>query len=299
MRSLPIRASILGALLSFIPATGLAQEWDAAARATGWAKQDKDDSFTFYDARERLLHSWTRDGGVLHSVSLAKLGAEPDRWVMDPRGYAWVAHGTTLTLLDRTGRVVDNLRIPAEVGDICWDARGFVISYRSSEPYLEMRDFKDGDVLWSFGAKPSRGDEPPLAIRRPVITDDGGKVLMADGASLNLSLLDGGSGRKLSETNLTLGETRAPALEGLTADRGPLAPWTGKGVVFAALKAGQVPSAHRGPFQGLVLARLDLAKSTVEFLPTGLDETHLLIGILDTNAVFVNPRGGLMLVQVR
>jgi hypothetical protein len=48
-----------------------------------------------------------------------------------------------------------------------------------------------------------------------------------------------------------------------------------------------------------VLARLDLVKKQVEFLPTGLDEAHQLIGVLGSNAVFVSPKGGLMQVQIR
>ncbi|MBK8789837.1 MAG: hypothetical protein IPO28_06600 [Holophagaceae bacterium] len=83
------------------------------------------------------------------------------------------------------------------------------------------------------------------------------------------------------------------------ADRGPLAIWPGKGVVFAAVRAAQIAVQLRGTLQGLALARLDFAQSRLEFLPTGLDESHLLVGVLDADAVFVNPRGGLMLVRVK
>lgn len=299
MRSPSIRASILGAVLCFAPAIAPAQVWDGATRAASWAKQDKDDSFTFYDAQERALHTWARDGGLLRTIPLAKLDAQPERWVVDPRGSAWVAHGTTLTLIDKGGRIVTSARLPAEVGDLCWDTRGFVISYRTAEPYLEMRDFKTAAVLWSFGAKPPKGDGPAPVNRRPVLTDDAGNVILADGPSLSLSLLDGVSGRKLSEAALAFNGGRAPALEGAVADRGPLALWPGRGVVFAALKASQVPAAHRGTLQGTVLARIDLVNSALAFLPTGLDESHALVGVLDSDAVFVNPRGGLMLVQIK
>lgn len=299
MRPSSLRASLLGALLCFTPAAGWSQAWDAATRAVGWAKQDKDDSFTFYDPSERSLRTWIRDGGLMASVSLAKLDDPPARWAPDPRGYAWVAHGTTLTQVEPGGRTITSARLPAEVGDLCWSTKGIVLSYRSPEPYLEMRDFKTGAVLWSFGAKPSKGEEPTPRNLRPVLTDDAGNVLMADGPSLNLSLLDGTSGRKVSESNLTLAGARAPSLEGATLERGPLALWPGKGVVFAALKASQVPGAHRGSLQGLVLARLDLGLSTLEFLPTGLDEHHTLVGVLDSDAVFASPRGGLMLVRVK
>lgn len=300
MRSPSIRASILGAFLCFTPAIGLSQGWDAATRAVGWAKQDRDDSFTFLDQGTRTLHTWARDGGLTRSIPLGRIDGPADRWAIDPRGNAWVASGTSLVHVDHTGRSLGSLRLPAEVGDLCWDAQGMVISYRSAEPYVEKRDFRLGDLMWSFGAKPPKREGPPPANARPVVLDDAGNVLMADGSSLNLSILDAATGKKLGETNLrTPAGQPAPLLEGFAADRAPLAPWFGNAVVFASLKASQVPAALRGNLQGQVLARLDLAKSQVEFLATGLDETHTLVGVLDFDAVFASPKGGLMLVKVR
>ncbi|HLP30910.1 MAG TPA: hypothetical protein VK150_06075 [Geothrix sp.] len=296
---LPIRVSALSALLGLSTLALTAQGWDAARQARSWAKQDKDDSFTFFDPATRTLHTWSRDGGILASISTAKIDEPLERWAIDPRNNAWIAHGTDLTQLDRNGRNVTSNRLPAEVGDICWDPKGLVLSYRAPEPYLEKRDFK-GSVLWTFGAKPAKGDGPAPQNRRPIVMDDSGKILMADGHSLNLSILDGETGRKLSETNFRLpGGQPAPLLEGSALERDALAIWPGKGVVFAAVKASQIPAALRETFQGMVLARLDLMQSRLEFLPTGLDEGHVLIGVLDADAVFVNPRGGLMLVKVK
>ncbi len=276
-----------------------AQSWDAASQGRGWAKQDKDDSFTFYDPATRSLRTWMRDGGLMGTLPLTRLDDPPDRWTMDPRNNAWVAHGTTMTQFDRGGRSIVSIKLPAEVGDVCWDAKGFVLSYRAMEPYLEKRDFK-GALLWSFGAKPAKGDGPAPQNRRPIAIDDAGKVVMADGHSLNLSILDGETGRKVTETNLLLaGGQPAPALEGSAVDRGPMAIWPGKGVVFAAIKAAQIPSQLREAIQGLALVRLDLVQSRLEFLPTGLDESHYLIGVLDSEAVLVSPNGGLMLVKVK
>jgi hypothetical protein len=277
-----------------------AQSWDAAAQARSWAKQDKDDSFTFFDPATRTLRTWTREGGLLGSVSLTKYEETPDRWLLDPRNNAWVASGSAIQLLDKTGRNITTLKLPAEVGDVCWDAKGFVISFRSPEPYLEKRDFKSHALIWSFGAKPTKGDGPAPQDRRPILMDDAGNVLMADGRSLNLAILDGNTGRKVSETNLKLPSgLPVPPLEGLTLDRAPLALWPGKGVVFASVKASQVPAAERGTLQDLVLVRLDLTQATLAFLPTGLDETHILLGVLDSDAVFVNPKGGLLLVKIK
>ncbi len=299
MRNRCIRASILSAALA-LSGLGLgAQSWDAATQARSWAKQDKDDSFTFFDTGSRMLHTWLRDGGVLGSVPVGKSDEAPERWLLDPRNNAWVARGTTITQIDKTGHVILNLKLPAEVGDVCWDPKGFVLSYKAPEPYLEKRDYKGG-LLWSFGAKPSRGEGPAPLNRRPIVLDDAGNVLMADGNALNLAILDGNTGRKLAETSLLLGPGQpAPALEGYVVERGPLVIWPGKGVVFAAVKAAQIPAPLRATLQGQALARLDFAQSRLEFLPTGLDESHILVGILDSDAIFVNPRGGLMLVKVK
>jgi hypothetical protein len=298
VRTFPIRVSVLSAFLGLSSLALTAQSWDAARQARSWAKQDKDDSFTFYDSSTRVLHTWSRDGGLLTSISAAKLEDLPERWAIDPRNNAWIAHGTSLTQLDRSGRNITTNRLPAEVGDVAWDPKGVVLSYRAPEPYLEKRDYK-GSVLWSFGAKPSKSDNP-VQNRRPLVMDDSGKVLMADGNSLNLSILDGETGRKLSETSLRLANGQpAPMLEGSALEREGLAIWPGKGVVFAAVKATQIPAALRESFQGLVLARLDLIQSRLEFLPTGLEEGHMLIGVLDSDAVFVSPKGGLMLVKVK
>jgi len=298
VRTFPIRVSILSAFLGLSALALTAQTWDAARQARGWAKQDKDDSFTFYDASARMLHTWSRDGGLMASVPTAKVEEPPERWSIDPRNNAWIAHGTSLTQLDRSGRNVTSNRLPAEVGDVAWDPKGIVLSYRTPEPYLEKRDYK-GSVVWSFGAKPSRGDGP-TPNRRPIVMDDSGKILMADGNAFNLSILEGETGRKVSEASFKLvGGQPAPMLEGSALEREGLAIWPGKGVVFAVVKATQIPAAFRETFQGLVLARLDLAQSRLEFLPTGLDEGHILIGVLDSDAVFVSPKGGLMLVKVK
>ncbi len=276
-----------------------AQAWDAASQARSWAKQDKDDSFTFFDPSARMLRTWMRDGGVIGSVPAGKSDEPPERWVMDPRNNAWIARGTSVTQIDKTGHVILTLKVPAEVGDVCWDGKGFVMSFRAVEPYLEKRDFK-GALLWSFGAKPIKGDGPTPQNRRPIVLDDSGNVLMADGNTLNLAIFDGTTGRKIGETSLNLAPGQpAPVLEGPSVERGPLAIWPGKGVVFAAIKASQVPAALRPPLQGLALARLDFAQARLEFLPTGLDEFHILVGVLDSDAVFVNPKGGLMLVKVK
>ncbi|HEX4845851.1 MAG TPA: hypothetical protein VFV26_06490, partial [Geothrix sp.] len=169
MRSIPIRAPLLGAALCVIAMTGSAQSWDAAVNASSWAKQDRDDSFAFYDSAAKSLRIWIRDGGLLGTIPTGRLDGQPERWAIDPRGNAWVAHGTTLTYVDRTGRTMGSVKLPAEVGDLCWDAKGIILSYRTPEPYLEKRDFRSADVLWSFGAKPVKHEGTLAHYRRPIV----------------------------------------------------------------------------------------------------------------------------------
>ena len=276
-----------------------AQSWDAATQAAGWARQDKDDSFTFYDEQSSNMHTWSRDGGLQRSTVLVKPPVPPEKWAVDPKGNCWIISGQTLVQVGPTGKVLKTSKLPAEVADIAWDIKGIVLSYRAPEPFLEKRDFT-GSVLWSLGSKPTKGDGPAPVNQRPILIDDLGNVLLASGASLNLTMLNSATGRKVSETNFHLQDGRpAPALEGTGEVRGPLVLWPGKEVVFATVKAVQVPPQLRETMQGLVLARLDLKQMSLEFLPTGLNESHFLIGMQDADAIFVSPRGGLVLVKVR
>lgn len=276
-----------------------AQGWDAATQAQGWARQDKDDSFTFYDPAAKVLHTWMRDGGEIRTVPLGRLENPPSKWIIDPRGNAWVVDGTTLTQVEPTGRIARNIRLPAEVGSVCWDTKGFVLSFKTQEPYLEKRRYNDGDLLWTFGAKP--GNKEALSNRNlhPLLMDDLDHILLGNGNDLNLSLISADSGKKEGETSFRIGKDAVPAFAGGSLDRGPLCLWSGKNVAFASLKATDLPAALRGMLQGQVLARIDLTSSAVEFLPTGLQEDHLLVGVLDGQAVFVNPKGGLLLVAVK
>ena len=276
-----------------------AQTWDAATLAMGWSHQDKDDSFTFYDEFSAALQTWTRDGGLLLSTPLGNMPVVPEKWIIDPHNNHWVISGLSLIQVGPKGKILKTSKLPAEVADVAWDVKGFVLSFRAPEPYLEKRDFT-GAVIWSYGAKPSRDEGPAPLNQRPILIDDAGNVLMASGASLNLVVLSGATGRKVTEMTLSLPDgSRAPLLEGAAEARGPMAIWPGKEVIFATVKASQVPAQFRETIQGLALARLDLKQLRLEFLPTGLSEAHLLIGMLDSDAVFVNPTGGLVLVKVR
>ncbi|HEX9082589.1 MAG TPA: hypothetical protein VF768_09940 [Holophagaceae bacterium] len=276
-----------------------AQGWDAATQAQGWARQDKDDSFTFYDPATKLLHTWMQDGGEMRAIPLGRLENPPSKWIIDPRGNAWVVAGTTLTQVEPDGHLGRNVRLPAEVGSVCWDTKGFVLSYKTQAPYLEKRRYQDGDVLWTFGTKPGSRDAPTALNLHPLLMDDLDHILLGNGHDLNLTVIGADSGKRETDVIFAFNGGPSPTLGSGTADRGPLCLWSGKNVAFASLPATDLPESARGSLQGQVLARLDLGSAALSFLPSGLDASYLLVGVLGGNAVFVNPKGGLVLVPVK
>ena len=298
MRLHPRRTLILS-LLAMAALVLPAQGWDGATQAQGWARQDKDDSFTFYDPGAKVLHTWMRDGGEINSIPMDRLDHPPARWIIGPRSNAWVVSGPLLTQVGPDGRIGKTYKLPAEVGSVCWDTKGFILSYMTQEPYLEKRRYSDGDLVWTFGAKPSNKEAFALRNLHPLLMDDLDHILMGNGTDLNLSIIGADSGKKEGETTLRLGQDPLPPFANGAVDRGPLCLWSGKNVAFAALRAEDLVPAVRGTYQGQVLARIDLTSSTVEFLPTGLSQDNLLVGVLNGNAVFVNPKGGLLLVAVK
>lgn len=292
------RLLLLAAFVAVVPALR-AQGWDAATQAVGWARQDKDDSFTFYDPAARVLRTWMQDGGDIQDIPLDKLKEPPSKWVIDPRGDAWVVSGTTLTQVDSAGRLARDLKLPAPVDSVCWDTKGFVLSYRTQNPYLEMRRYQDGEVLWTYGRKPGRKDPITALSLHPMLMSDTDQVLLGNGNDLGLLVLDANTGKPVREEAFSFNGNPAPALVGAPVDRGPLCLWSGKGVVFATLRAGELPAVARGTIQGQALVRMDLKTATVTFAPTGLATDHLLVGILHGQAVFVNPKGGLLQLPVK
>ncbi len=300
VRPFHLRRLLLVLLFSLGSQALPAQSWDALSLALGWAHQDKDDSFTFYDEFSAALQTWTLEGGLVHSTPLGQMPVVPEKWIIDPLNNHWVIAGTRLIQVGPKGTILRTSTLPAEVADVGWDLKGFIISYLTPQPYLEKRDYFTGTLVWSYGTRQGQGDAKENLNRRPILVDEKDQVLLAEGSSLSLTILNGATGKKVAETHFRLPDgSLAPSLEGAASDRGPMALWPGHDVVFATVPATQVPARLRPTGTGLVLARLDLNKSSVEFLPIGLDESHLLIGMLDTDAVFVKPKGGLQLVKVR
>ena len=131
------RNLLAAALVLLFAAPGSGQDWDPVKNASGWASFDRDGSCAFLDAAARKLRVWSREGGITQDLDLARLEGPAEKWVMDPSGNAWVVSGTTLQRVDRNGRLGPSHSLPAEVADLAWDARSFVLCYRTAEPYLD------------------------------------------------------------------------------------------------------------------------------------------------------------------
>lgn len=279
-------------LLLAAPASG--QDWDPVKSATGWASFDRDGSCVFHDPAARALRVWSRDTGTTDVLPVSKLDASPEKWVLDPAGNAWIVTSTTLQRLEKTGKVGTSYSLPAEVADLAWDARSFVLCYRTREPYLERRDLKGGSVMWTYGVKPSKGALAAQVRHRVAIREDG-KVLLTSGESLRLDILDIEKGARTGTEDFTMKGKPLPLLALADGDRGALAWWMNNNVALMAVPAYQLPP---GEGKGLMLARLDLATHDLLLLPTGADEKAILVGILENSAVLRGPAGGLTFVPI-
>lgn len=270
------------------------QTFDPIQKATGWARADKDGSFVFYDSGARKLRAWMRDGGVFAEADLAGLWQVPEKWVMDASFNTWVVSGRTLMRIGQDGKAT-NLQLPHKVGDLTWDAQGFYLSYQCAAPYVEKRNYATGQVLWSYqpaGAK----EEEAGAVRNRILVTQNKTVVISRPDSLNLDLVDGLTGKPKGEVAFTYKDGNPPALAAGGQDRGTIAWWLDHNTAFQAVAAAQVPSLG---MVGLVLAKEDLTYSSVEFIPTGLSERHAFVGMVDSDAVFIAPGGGLVYFPVR
>ena len=279
---------LLACLLALLPRSAVAQAWDPAQSATGWASFDRDGSCVFHNRAGRKLVVWSRDGGPGEEVDLGKLATPPDRWLLDPNGNAWVVCGPNLARVANGGKVGPVFTLPAEVGDLAWDARSFVLCYRTRQAYLERRDLMTGALLWSHGPKPPKG-EADEGTRHPVAISEDGKIYLNSGSDFQLHVLDSAKGTLLAVLSFTLKGGPAPPLG--VGDRGALAWWMNNNCALLAVPATQLPPGSG--LKGLVLAKLDLAKGELTLTPTGLDEKASLAGTLEADAVLLAPGGGL------
>lgn len=279
----------LALLLAPLPGRAAVQDFDPVKSATGWASFDRDGSCVFFDPGTRRLLSWGRDTGITQEVYLTRMSLPAEKWVLDPMGNAWVVAGTTLQFVDKTGKLGTSYNLPAEVVDLAWDTRSFLLCYRTKEPYLERRDMKNGSVMWSFGTKPPKGGAFIPALHHVAIREDG-LALLSSGDKIDLVVLDITKGTRLDTLTFTLNGQPAPRLNLGDGNRGALAWWMNNNVALMAIPSSQCPP---GEYKGLVLAKLDLTKGGLTLIPTPFDDHAALVGILDNSAVLRSPSGGL------
>lgn len=273
-----------------------AQGWDGATLAKGWARQDVTGAFTFRDAN--TLRTWTKDGSLSGQVDISKVESTPDAWVMDPWDNAWVAAGTSLYLVDKSGKITRKEALPAAVADLAWDGTGFYLSYRTEAYYLEKRDFKKGEVVWSAGTKPKKGDSAIPRFYRIAISPTG-QVVMSLGAELNLQIFNTSNGKPLGQTSLALGNRPAPPLQSIAADRGGMVWSDAKSQLLITLPASQLPPWAKGSFTGLLLGSVDFSKGTLELMATGLPEDASLVGAQESEVTLAKPEGGLVSLSLK
>ncbi len=344
---------VLLVIMGLAPVAPLrAQPWDAAKQASGWAFQEADGSFMFFDPAARSLRTWMKGSGLLSSLQvslpadqkpgLAKLSAAPapkavndysaaaatlygipshqrvsststkpapqgasatlctavpERWVLDSYNRIWLVCEGQLAVLGKEGVPVNILSIPAPVEDMAVTRDGILLLYRTLKPYLEKRDLKTGALLWTFGDKSQVKEAATQPMRVPINrmalgADD--SIYIAEGASMAFTVLDPVKGPKdpgqLFFTSRDAASDRAVLGP---VGRGPMLSWAGRDVIFGVFTPKQVRSCGAPESKGLLLARFDLARGTLEWLPTPLDQGHRLVGLLDTEAVFLAPDGGL------
>lgn len=272
-----------------------AQDLEWLKSAQGWARFDPTGAATFYDPSTKQLVTWMKDAGITARIDLSKAEMVPERWVVDD-DRIWIMAGTTMKQISKTGQVLRTTSLPAEIADADFiPPDGLALSYRTLKPFVEKRDIKTGSVAWSFGNKPKKGEITSRVLHRVLRNDERNVIVVSEG-EIAVSLLDGKKGSLLGQAVFSYNDGAPPRLALGDKDRGPAVWWWGKSVAFSSIPASAVPALNE---KGLLLARLDFASSTVEFLPTGLIEGSLLIGILEDRATFVAPGGGLVYIPIK
>ncbi|HJV49219.1 MAG TPA: hypothetical protein VJ549_08100 [Geothrix sp.] len=221
----------------------------------------------------------------------------PERWVVDTYGRTWMVGEGHLVVLGKEGKSELHLTLPAAVEDLGAGRDGVFILYRTPKPYLEKRHLRTGAVLWTYGDKDQLKEAATQSMLVPMnrMTLGADETLyLAEGASLAFTVLDPTKGPSHpGQTFFTYRETLPPRASLGRLGRGPILSWVGKDVIFGVFTPNQVKACGAPTSEGLILARFDLANSTLEWLPTALTEGHLLLGLLENEAVFLAPQGGL------
>ncbi|HNX30395.1 MAG TPA: hypothetical protein PKM35_02220 [Holophaga sp.] len=282
------------AVVTLVASAAFAQSWDPVKQATGWARVDKDGSIAFYDPASRRIYSWMREGGILGSVDVSKLAQAPEKWVVDFDFNAWVVSGRELTYVEKSGKSY-TVKLPYEVGDLTWDVNGFYLSYKTPEPFVEMRNFDSGSVVWYVRNRAMKDEASPAALHRIAINESR-TLFITSRNSLQLEAVDCNNGRLKGATSFTFSGGLAPGLTLGAQGRGAVEWWLNKNMAVSAVPASQMPTLQQS---GLLLAIENLTAGTLELLSTGLSEQHTFIGLLESEAVFIAPGGGLVFLPLQ
>jgi len=267
---------------------------------------------TDYDAAGALLYGIPRHQRTQPAVSrpasqpapeAPASEAVPERWVIDSYSRTWMVCDGRLVILTKDGQLETASALPAPVQDMAVGREGILILYRTPKPCLEKRDLRTGAVLWSYGDRSQLKDaatQPLLVPLNRMALGMDGTVYLAEGPSLAFTVLDPAKGPK--EPGQTF-FTCHDALPGRAAlgrvGRGPMLSWAGRDVIFCVFQPSQVRSCGAPESTGLMLARFDLLNGALEWIPTTLAEGHQLVGLLDREAVFLAPGGGLAYAPIR
>jgi len=223
--------------------------------------------------------------------------AVPERWVLDTYNRVWVVCENRLVVIGKDGKLETIYPLPGPVEDLAADHDGIYLNYRTLKPYVEKRGIKDGGVVWAYGDKAALRDAAatPLLVpfNRMAVRSDG-TVYLAEGGGLLFTVLDGDKGPKAPGQTFFSYRDALPSRANLgRTGRGPVLVWAGRDVIFSAFSGAQLKGTGAPETKDMVLARFDLAKGSLDWIPTPLAEGHELVGLLDHEAVFLNPEGGL------
>lgn len=265
---------------------------------------------TDYDAAGALLYGTPSYQRKVPQASAAKAEpeaqpaceAKPERWVLDTYNRVWMVCDSRLAVLGKDGAPEITLDLPGQVEDMVVGRDGLYLLYRSIKPVIEKRDLRSAAVLWTYGDRNQLKEEaahPQLVPLNRMALGADDSVFLAEGASLAFTVLDPARGPKNpGQVFFTCQDAIPPRAVLGRQGRGPMLTWAGRDVIFGAFTPAQVKSCGAPDAKGLVLARFDLAKGTLAWVTTPLPDGHLLVGLLDTEAVFLAPGGGLAFAPI-
>lgn len=221
--------------------------------------------------------------------------ARPERWLVDGKGRTWMTCNGQLMALGKQGSPEMILSLPGMVQDMAAGKDGLFLLYRTIKPYVEKRNLQNGAVIWTYGDKAQlkeAASHPILVPLNRMTLGDDGAVYLAEGTSMVLTVLDPVKGpREAGQAFFTYQEAIPSRASLGSIGRGPMLAWAGRAVLFSAFTPSQVKTCQAPGSKGLILARFDLTRGTLDWVPTDIPESYQLVGLLEHEAVFLTPLG--------